>query len=269
MSMINISNNPENTKNNNSENSEDDLSFSANGDNKIVFLSKEERSFLKKQESLKEQQEKEEREKQNIRHRQLYLRRKKLYLKTLKSEKNKKIPKKNLTKKEKNKLEELKQIKQHYIGDGQPKIVKKKEIKPKEMIKDFFMFNWNDSEDTTQQNKNYLPKMTPKIMFGKGNLGGMEGMDDFYYDENKKKYEKRIKYHINKKNMKNRSRSRSLEKKDEKEKSKEKEKLKEDNKKTDQKKKDDTKVKNKGIRMPKLNDGKKYNWRINNIIYKY
>ena len=59
------------------------------------------------------------------------------------------------------------------------------------MIKDFFVFEWKDNDDTTDEKKNYLPKMIPKIMFGKGVVGGVEskeGMKDYYnFNEEEKK----------------------------------------------------------------------------------
>ena len=38
------------------------------------------------------------------------------------------------------------------------------------MIKDFFVFEWKDTEDTFDEKKNFLPVMTPKIMFGKDGI---------------------------------------------------------------------------------------------------
>ena len=208
---------------------------------------------------------------------------------------------KNLSKKERNKIIELKQIKEYYIGKEGPKIVKKKENKPKEMIRDFFVFDWKDTEDTTGEKKNYLPVMTPKIMFGKGMIGGLETKEDMkdYYDFNENEKRKRIKLNLKKRKRskskseeknksKSRSRSKSKDKKDEnkkekkddkvnnkeKEKNKDKDKDKKDNKKKDRNdtKKDKEQIKNeiKKRIMPKLNDGtKKFNWKDFNVIYKY
>ena len=36
------------------------------------------------------------------------------------------------------------------------------------------MFKWKDTEDTSQSKLNNLPKITPKIMFGKGTIGGLD-----------------------------------------------------------------------------------------------
>ena len=59
------------------------------------------------------------------------------------------------------------------------------------MIKDFFVFDWKETENTTDEKKNFLPKMIPRIMFGKGIVGGVdnkEGMKDYYnFNEEEKK----------------------------------------------------------------------------------
>ena len=119
---------------------------------------------------------------------------------------------KNLSKKEKNKLIELKQIKEYYIGKEGPKIIKKKENKPKEMIKDFFVFDWKDTEDTTNEKKNFLPKMTPKIMFGKGIVGGLENKDDMkdYYNFDEEERKKQLFRLKKRKNDENKSISESV-----------------------------------------------------------
>ena len=71
---------------------------------------------------------------------------------------------------------------------------KTKENKPKEMIKDFFVFEWKDTEDTTNEKKNFLPKMVPRIMFGKGVVGGVENKDGMkdYYNFNEEEKKKRL-----------------------------------------------------------------------------
>ncbi len=292
-------------KENNEEESEeqDDIQFGAMGGNKIKFLSKEEINKMREKKALREENKKIEKEKANARHRRMYLRKKKKYLKMLEKEKEEEEKKDkikeeekeeeldiNLSKKEKNKLIELKQIKEYYIGKEGPKIVKKKENKPKEMIKDFFVFDWKNTEDTINEKKNYLPVMTPKIMFGKGMVGGMEtkeDMKDYYnYDENERK--KRFKLILKKRKRskskdrdssksksESRSRSKSYEKKKDENKNDEKsEKEKKDNKSdnNNDKKKDKEQIKNeiKKRIMPKLNDGtKKFNWKDFNVIYKY
>ena len=272
------------------------------GNNKIKFLSKEEINKIKERKLLKEENKKREKEKSNARHRRMYLRKKKRYLKMLEKEKEEEENKdkkkeeeeqldKNLSKKEINKIIELKQIKEYYIGKEGPKIIKKKENKPKEMIRDFFVFDWKDTEDTNEEKKNYLPIMTPRIMFGKGMVGGLETKEDMkdYYNFNEKEKMKRIKYNLKKSKRKksnssskekSKSRSRSRSKDNEKEKKKEEEKKEKKNekdkndkdKKNEEIKKDKEQIKNeiKKRIMPKLNDGtKKFNWKDFNVIYKY
>ena len=278
---------------------EDDIQLGAMGNNKIKFLSKEEINKMREKRALREEHKKIEKEKANARHRRMYLRKKNKYLKMLQKEKEEEENKykekeeekeeldQNLSKKEKNKIIELKQIKEYYIGKEGPKIVKKKENKPKEMIKDFFVFDWKNTEDTTNEKKNYLPVMTPKIMFGKGIVGGLEtkeDMKDYYnFDENERK--KRIKLILKKRKMdkdkdgsksksESRSRSKSYEKKKDEIKNDDKSNNgKKDNKNdNNDKKKDKEQIKNeiKKRIMPKLNDGtKKFNWRDFNVIYKY
>ena len=262
------------------------------GNDKLIFLSKEEISKMKEKQKKKEEYKKQEKEKINARHKRLYLRTKKRYLKMLEKEKeeeNKKYKKnegneeeeeeekdirKNISKSEKNKLIELKQIKEYYIGKEGPKIKKKKENKPKEMIKDFFVFEWKDTEDTTEEKKNFLPKMVPKIMFGKGVVGGVEnnyGMKDYYNFNEEEKKKRLIKIKKRKENeSKSASRSRSRSKDKEEKYIENKEDKKEEE--VDDKKKDKELIK-KEIKkriQPKLNDGtKKFNWKDFNVIYKY
>ena len=272
-----------------SESETENVELEAMGDNKIVFLSKEQILKIKEKQKQKEEYIKKEKERINARHKRLYLRTKKRYLKKLEKEKEEEEKKykqnekeneeeeekekdigKNLSKKEKNKLIELKQIKEYYIGKEGPKIKKKKENKPKEMIKDFFIFEWKDNDDTTDEKKNFLPKMVPKIMFGKGVVGGVEnneGMKDYYNFNEEEKKKNMIKLKKRKKSeSKSRSRSRS------KEKEKEESKDEEDNNIKDNKKNDKDFIKNeiKKRIQPKLNDGtKKFNWKDFNVIYKY
>ena len=162
----------------------------------------------------------------------------------------------------------MKQIKEYYIGKEGPKIKKKKENKPKEMIKDFFVFDWKDTEDTTDEKKNFLPKMIPRIMFGKGIVGGVdnkEGMKDYYNfnEEEKKKQFIKIK---KRKRDESKSRSESKEKNEKNNENKKEEEI------VDKKKKDKELIKDeiKKRIQPKLNDGtKKFNWKDFNTIYKY
>ena len=206
----NLSNHENESKKEEEELSEidtDNIELEPMENNKITFLSKEEIDKMKEKQKQKEEYIKKEKEKLNARHKRVYLRTKMRYLKKIEKEKeleNKKYKKKEeneeeeeeeeqkelgkkISKKEKNKLIELKQIKEYYIGKEGPKIIKKKENKPKEMIKDFFVFDWKDTEDTTNEKRNFLPNITPRIMFGKGVVGGVDnkdGMKNYYnYDE--------------------------------------------------------------------------------------
>ena len=142
------------------------------------------------------------------------------------------------------------------------------------MIKDFFVFEWKDTEDTTEEKKNFLPKMVPKIMFGKGVVGGVEnnyGMKDYYNFNEEEKKKRLIKIKKRKENeSKSASRSRSRSKDKEEKYIENKEDKKEEE--VDDKKKDKELIK-KEIKkriQPKLNDGtKKFNWKDFNVIYKY
>ena len=138
------------------------------------------------------------------------------------------------------------------------------------MIKDFFVFEWKDTEDTTNEKKNFLPKMVPRIMFGKGIVGGVEnkdGMKDYYNFNEEEKKKRLIKIKKRKKSgskshSKSRSRSRSNNNINNVE----------NNKEIDEKKKEKEQIKNeiKKRIQPKLNDGtKKFNWKDFNTIYKY
>ena len=138
------------------------------------------------------------------------------------------------------------------------------------MIKDFFVFEWKDNDDTTDEKKNFLPKMTPKIMFGKGIVGGVEnheGMKDYYNFNKEEKKNRLIKIKKRKKSeSKSPSRSRSRSKSKEKRENKDEDNIKED------KKNEKESIKNeiKKRIQPKLNDGtKKFNWKDFNVIYKY
>ncbi len=145
------------------------------------------------------------------------------------------------------------------------------------MIKDFFVFEWKDTEDTTEK-KNFLPVMTPKIMFGKGVVGGLENKEDMkdYYNFNEEGKKKRLlKIKKRKKSGSKSSKSRSRENSKSKSKSKDKNNngdKEQDNKNKDDKVNEKEKIKNeiKKRIQPKLNDGtKKFNWKDFNTIYKY
>ena len=281
-------------KENNEEESEeqDDIQFGAMGGNKIKFLSKEEINKMREKKALREENKKIEKEKANARHRRMYLRKKKKYLKMLEKEKEEEEKKDkikeeekeeeldiNLSKKEKNKLIELKQIKEYYIGKEGPKIIKKKENKPKEMIKDFFVFDWKDTEDTTNEKKNFLPKMTPKIMFGKGIVGGLENKDDMkdYYNFDEEERKKQLFRLKKRKNDEIKSISESVSDNEHRSRSRERNKDKNNNNDDKDKDKNDKKKEKELIKnaikkriQPKLNDGtKKFNWKDFNTIYKY
>ena len=106
-----------------SESETENVELEAMGDNKIVFLSKEQILKIKEKQKQKEEYIKKEKERINARHKRLYLRTKKRYLKKLEKEKEEEEKKykqnekeneeeeekekdigKNLSKKEKNKL---------------------------------------------------------------------------------------------------------------------------------------------------------------------
>ena len=294
---ININNDIIHSNNNNinkeeeSESETESIGLEQNGENKIIFLSKEQIAKLKEREKEKEEYLKKEKERINAKHKRAYLRTKKRYLQMLEKEKeeeNKKYKQKEeeeneeeennditkkLSKKEKNKMTELKLIKEYYIGKEGPKIIKKKENKPKEMIKDFFVFEWKDTEDTTEK-KNFLPVMTPKIMFGKGVVGGLENKDDMkdYYNFNEEDKKKRLLKIKKRKKSGSKSRSNSRSRERSRSKSKSKDNKEDDNKNKDDKVNEKEKIKNeiKKRIQPKLNDGtKKFNWKDFNTIYKY
>ena len=110
--------------------------------------------------------------------------------------------------------------------------------------------------------------MIPRIMFGKGIVGGVdnkEGMKDYYNFNEEEKKKQFIKI---KKRKRDESKSRS-ESKDKNEKNNENKKEEEI---VDKKKKDKELIKDeiKKRIQPKLNDGtKKFNWKDFNTIYKY
>ena len=86
------------------EEESDEIEFDAMGNNKIVFLSKNELNKIKEKKLLREEYMKREREKINARHKRMYLRKKKRYLKMLEKEKeeeNKKDKDNNIIKERK------------------------------------------------------------------------------------------------------------------------------------------------------------------------
>ena len=117
-------------------------------------------------EEMKRKKEEEEKEKLkqkieiNKRHQRLFLKRKRLSSLKLKEDKasHKKKKEEKNNKEQIQSEEELKEIKNYYLGIRKKE--RKKEFRPKENSKDFFVFEWKESEDTL---KNAKPLYIPKI----------------------------------------------------------------------------------------------------------
>ena len=142
----------------------------------------------KKEEEAKEQLR--QKEETNKRHQRLFLKKKRLSSLKIKDEKashkkkKEEKPNKNLIQKE----EELKEIKNYYLGIRKKE--RKKEFRPKENSKDFFVFEWKESEDTLKNAKPlYIPKTDSAILFGRGNLGGIDPKE---IKKQSKRYEKLV-----------------------------------------------------------------------------
>lgn len=76
---------------------------------------------------------------------------------------------------------EVEMIKDKYYGIAKEK---RKVIKPGDKFKQVFVFEWDASEDTSQDiNPLYAKKHDPKILFGKGYMGGVD------QNEQKKNYD--------------------------------------------------------------------------------
>jgi hypothetical protein len=109
------------------------------------------------------------------------------YLRNRTNKKNKIINKIEKEKEEKIK-EEIKnnrnEFKEYYFGVKQKPI---KEYKPKESVRDFFLFNWTEDDDTTKNLKKiYKNTNNFSVSFGRGNLGGLDKEE---VDKSKKTYD--------------------------------------------------------------------------------
>ena len=109
------------------------------------------------------------------------------YLRNRTNKKNKIVNKIEKEKEEKIK-EEIKnnrnEFKEYYFGVKQKP---QKEYRPKESIRDFFLFNWADDDDTTKNLKKiYKNTNNFSVSFGRGNLGGLDKEE---VDKSKKTYE--------------------------------------------------------------------------------
>lgn len=139
------------------------------------FVDKKQRE-LRKRRILKkiDQKEKDRQERNKLRRRK--------YIQIKKQEKNEDKNKTKLgykryrsesEKKREEKEQELNDIKNYYLGVRKKE--KKKEYKPKENCKDFFMFSWKNSEDTSRNSRPvYSSKKEVSLLFGRGNLGGID-----------------------------------------------------------------------------------------------
>jgi len=68
---------------------------------------------------------------------------------------------------------EIQMIKGKYLGTIKDK--KKQLIKPSDKFKQVFLFDWDESEDTSKDiNPLYQNRADPKFLFGKGHLGGLD-----------------------------------------------------------------------------------------------
>ena len=157
-------------------------------------------------EEMKRKKEEEEKEKLkqkieiNKRHQRLFLKRKRLSSLKLKEDKasHKKKKEEKNNKEQIQSEEELKEIKNYYLGIRKKE--RKKEFRPKENSKDFFVFEWKESEDTLKNAKPlYIPKTDPGILFGRGNLGGIDPKE---IKKQSKRYEKLVENFNKEKNKK-------------------------------------------------------------------
>ena len=120
--------------------------------------------------------------------------------------------------------------------------------------------------------------MTPKIMFGKGIVGGLENKDDMkdYYNFDEEERKKQLFRLKKRKNDENKSISESDSDNEHRSRSRERNKDKNNNNDDKDKDKNDKKKEKELIKnaikkriQPKLNDGtKKFNWKDFNTIYK-
>lgn len=143
---------------------------------KLQFLDKNLREEMKKKNEEKELQKLKEKEEKNKKKQRLFLKSKRLRsLRVKHPEKEKAKTKDEKQKKDKqnDKNDELTEIKNYYLGIKKKE--RKKEFRPKENSKDFFVFEWRESEDTAKNaNPLYIPKNDASILFGRGNLGGID-----------------------------------------------------------------------------------------------
>ena len=64
-------------------------------------------------------------------------------------------------------------IKGRYLGTIKDE--KKRSLKPGDKFKQVFVFDWDANEDTSKDiNPLYAKKHEPKILFGKGFMGGVD-----------------------------------------------------------------------------------------------
>lgn len=157
----------------------------------VQFLDKTTIEEMKRKKEEEEKEKLKQKEEMNKRHQRLFLKRKRLSALKIKDEKashkKKKEDKPNKTIIQKE--EELKEIKNYYLGIRKKE--RKKEFRPKENSKDFFVFEWKESEDTLKNAKPlYIPKTDSAILFGRGNLGGIDPKE---IKKQSKRYEKLIK----------------------------------------------------------------------------
>jgi ATP-dependent RNA helicase DDX23/PRP28 len=89
---------------------------------------------------------------------------------------------------------EIEAIKQHYLGG---KKEKKKILKPSEKFR--FVFNWDASEDTSQDiNSLYANRMDLRPQFGKGYIGGIDHREQMENAKEKEREHKKLKDSRNK-----------------------------------------------------------------------
>jgi ATP-dependent RNA helicase DDX23/PRP28 len=154
-----------------------------NSKNTIEFLSKEDREKIHKSEEQKAQDEKKQKELQSVEHKKIYLslrgkdRRKDHNERRRRSRsREKEFEKKGSSSNESKEIEAIKVkfdfIKSYYLGANKEK---KKLIKPSEKFKNIFNFEWDASEDTSNDiNPLYSKRLEPQLLFGRGFKAGID-----------------------------------------------------------------------------------------------
>jgi hypothetical protein len=155
---------------------ENEISLTNNNNSNVknVYLSLNERENIENINKAKQEENERQKEEAIKKRRRLFLQKKANMIAKPKDDiKNYKSKRDKNKKEDNNQIDELLEIKNYYLGIKKKE--RKKEFRPKENSKDFFVFEWHESEDTAKNiNPLYLPKNTSSIMFGRGNLGGID-----------------------------------------------------------------------------------------------